>query len=265
MKKGRKVNVAEPKEDATAEDRGSDNPFAEIAENWKGALSPWLSWLGVFGSAVQSRAAPVVESAINAMMRPDKMIDNLGPFADRLRDMVGLPQFADLPDIGSKLPSIEPAAELMAVALQYLRVATPIWVEACKRFEAEVALRRDKGEPFDGASDALELWNNILDSTLMEFNRSTEFADLQKRYLRGGVRQKLETRRYFGQIAEAADYPSRAELNDVYRRLHELHREVVSLRRALDSLTSASRAREPAGASAPKPGSGPRKPRSARQ
>ena len=129
------------------------------------------------------------------MARPERLLENLRGFSEGLRHMVGLPQFADLPDMAGALPSFEPAIELMGVTQQYLRVAMPIWIEACKRFEAEAEQRREKGEKLDSGSDALELWNTTLDRTLMEFNRSSEFAELQQRYLRGGICQKLETRR----------------------------------------------------------------------
>jgi len=153
-----------------------------------------------------------------------------------MRDMTGLPQFADLPNLESNLiPSIEPALELTAVAQQYLLVATPVWVAACKRFEAEVASRQQGAETIEGADEALELWNNILDKTLMEFNRSSGFSDLQKRYLHGGVKQKKQIKDYFERLAKAVDNPTRSEMDDIYRRLHELHREVVYLRRKIDS------------------------------
>ena len=76
----------------------------------------------------------------------------------------------------------------------------------------------------------MELWNAVLDHTLMEFNRSSEFADIQQRYLRAATRQRLETRRYFEMLAKMADSPTRTEMDDVYRRLHELRRDVAALR-----------------------------------
>jgi len=221
-------------------EQGVANPYVKLAEAWSGAMGPWLSWLGVLDSTIRSRTAPLVENAANTMRRPERMFENLSAFSEGLRRMVELPQFADLPDIGSTFPSFEPAIELMGVTQQYLSVAMPIWIEACKRFEAEAAQRRQKGEKLDSGSGALELWNNTLDRTLMEFNRSSEFAQLQQRYLRGGIRQKLETRRYFERLAKAVDNPSRSELDDVYRRLHDLRREVASLRRKLEAADVAS-------------------------
>ena len=128
-----------------------------------------------------------------------------------LQELAGLPQFADLPELrNNDFPTFQPAMELAAIAQNYVRVGVPIWVEACKRFEKEVAQRKEQGQAVDSAADSLELWNTVLDRTLMEFNRSSEFADLQQRYLRAGIKQKLETRRYFEMLAKMTEYRRRA-------------------------------------------------------
>ncbi len=225
-------------------------------------MSPWLSWYGALDSAVRSRGTPVAEAAANLWTQPDRMLENFSTLSEGLREMAGLPELADMPDVGLKsLPSPEPAMELMAVLQQYLRVATPIWIEACQKFEREASQRRKEGTSFDSASEALEMWNNTLDRTLMEFNRSSDFADLQQRYLRAAIRQRLETRSYFERLAKAVDGPTRAELDDIYHRLHELRRELAALRRRPNASSSARSGSEmmasPAPASSPvarKPG-----------
>ena len=230
MKKGPDVDVP-PESPSISQRKTSINPFGDIAETWKGAMAPWLAWFDAAESATRARATKVGEAAAQAMMRPDKMLENMSSLSGGLRELVGLPQLADLPDLrDTGVPTFEPAMELIAIAQQYMRVGIPIWVEACKRFEKEVAQQNEKGQSADSAGDALELWNTVLDRTLMEFNRSSEFADLQQRYLRTGIRQRLETRRYFEMLAKLADSPTRAEMDDVYRRLHEIRRDVAALR-----------------------------------
>jgi Poly(R)-hydroxyalkanoic acid synthase subunit (PHA_synth_III_E) len=230
MKKGPDVDVP-PESPSISQQKSSINPFGDIAETWKGAMAPWLAWFDAAESATGARATKVGEAAAQALMRPDKMLENMSSLSGGLRELVGLPQLADLPDLrDTGVPTFEPALELIAIAQQYMRVGIPIWVEACKRFEKEVAQQNEMGQSADSAGDALELWNTVLDRTLMEFNRSSEFADLQQRYLRAGIRQRLETRRYFEMLAKMADSPTRAEMDDVYRRLHELRRDVAALR-----------------------------------
>jgi hypothetical protein len=230
MKKGSDAHVP-PAGVSTGQQQTSIDPFGDITETWKGAMAPWLAWFGAAESATRSQATKVGAAAALVLTRPDKMLESMSSLSGGLRELAGLPQFADLPDLRDKgVPTFEPALELIAIAQQYVRVGIPIWVEACKRFEKEVAQQQEKGQSADSAGDALELWNTVLDRTLMEFNRSSEFADLQQRYLRAGIRQRLETRRYFEMLAKMADSPTRAEMDDVYRRLHELRRDVAALR-----------------------------------
>lgn len=239
MKKEPEAGGSAPRGGASDRLQTPIDPFADMAETWKGAMAPWLSWFGAADSASRSRARKLGEAAAKAWTQPDKMLENMGSLSSGLRELIGLPQFADLPDLrNGGMPSFEPAMELAAIAQEYARVGIPIWVEACKRFEKEVALQRGKGESPDSAGDALELWNTVLDRTLMEFNRSSEFADLQQRYLRAGLRQKLETRRYFEMLAKMADSPTRVEMDDVYRRLHELRRDVAALRASVSRPSS---------------------------
>ena len=230
MKNGPDADIP-PASPSAGQQKTSNDPFGDIAETWKGAMAPWLAWFGAAESATRTRATKVSEAAAKALMRPDKMLENMSSLSGGLRELVGLPQFADLPDLRDNgVPTFEPAMELIAIAQQYMRVGIPIWVEACKRFEKEAAQQKEKGHSADSAGDALELWNTVLDRTLMEFNRSSEYADLQQRYLRAGIRQRLETRRYFEMLAKMADGPTRAEMDDVYRRLHEIRRDVAALR-----------------------------------
>ncbi|MBV9432972.1 MAG: hypothetical protein JO137_14220 [Hyphomicrobiales bacterium] len=252
MKGARKASIPPPEAAASPKREAPNEQTAGLAEAWKSAMGPWLSWYGALDSTLRSRATPLAQAAGKLWTQPDRMAENLGLLSEGFRQMAGFPELADMPDIGLKsLPSLEPAMELMAVLQQYLRVATPIWIEACQRFENEALRRRGEGESFDSASDALELWNNTLDRTLMEFNRSSEFAQLQQRYLRAAIHQRSETRRYFAQLAKAVDGPTRPELDDIYRRLHELRREVVALRHRADEPSTARDSGRPIRKAAP--------------
>lgn len=70
----------------------------------------------------------------------------------------------------------------------------------------------------------------------MEFNRSGEFAKLQRRLLRASAQYRLELRKLGERGARLFDMPTRAEMTDVYRRMHDMQREVQKLRRELSAL-----------------------------
>ena len=220
------------------------NPMAgllqQFGSSWTTSLDIWSAWADTWQSMLQKRGGPAAEAMLKTMLNPTAWPDGVAPLMDELQDVFALPHFADLPRLdASSLPSPGPMVELMLVAQQYLSAAAPVWVQACQRFQAEVAERRGQGEKLDSAGAAMDLWNNVLDRTLMEFNRSADFAKVQQRFLHAAMRQRREVRKTFEQAAKAVDLPTRTEMNDVYQRLHDLVREVHSLRREVRALKEA--------------------------
>jgi polyhydroxyalkanoate synthase subunit PhaE len=237
----------------SAGDPNGTNPAAlmmeQMNQSWKASLGLWSAWADTWRSVAENRAAPAAKAMMEGFSNPASWPGGLAPLVKELEDIFGLPRFADVPSLDSgALPSVAPAIELMAVTQQYLLAVAPIWVKVCQRFQAEVADRRQRGEAMDSSGEAMDLWNTVLDQTLMEFNRSAEFAAVQQRFLHAAMRQRLEVRKLAERAAQAVDLPTRTEMDDVYRRLHDLVHEVHGLRRELRALKQAGAERPKAGA-----------------
>jgi hypothetical protein len=208
----------------------------QFAAPWTASLDVMSAWGETWRSMLEQRGVPATETMLKTL-NPAAWPGSITPLIDELEDVFALPHFADLPRLdGSALPSPGPMVELMMVAQQYLAAAAPVWVQACQRFQAEAAERRAQGEKFDSAGAAMDLWNNVLDRTLMEFNRSADFAKVQQRFLHAAMRQRREVRKTAERAAKAVDLPTRTEMTDVYQRLHDLTREVYGLRREVRAL-----------------------------
>jgi len=134
---------------------------------------------------------------------------------------------------------------LMQVAQEYAQISVPIWIKAMERFLAEAKKSQDAGGKAD-AGELMDVWNNVLDLTMMEFNRSGEFAKAQQMLLHAAAAQRRELGGAVEKLAKAVDMPTRTEMTDVYRRLHELNREVHLLRR---EIRAAQREPKPAASS----------------
>jgi len=217
------------------------NPAAlmleQMNQSWKASLGMWSAWADTWRSVAENRAAPAAKAMMGGFSNPASWPGGFGPLMKELEDILGLPQFADLPGLEpGALPSLAPAMELMAVAQQYLLAAAPVWAKVCQRFQAEVAERRGRGEAMDSSGAAMDLWNTVLDRTLMEFNRSAEFGAVQQRFLHAVTQQRIEVRKLAERAAQAVDLPTRTEMDDVYRRVHDLTREIHGLRRELRAL-----------------------------
>ena len=208
----------------------------QFAAPWTASLDAMSAWGETWRSMLEQRGVPATEVMLKTL-NPAAWPGSVTPLIDELEDVFALPHFADLPRLdGSALPSPGPLVELMMVAQQYLLAAAPVWVQACQRFQAEVAERRARGEKLDSAGAAMDLWNNVLDRTLMEFNRSADFAKVQQRFLHAAMRQRRAVRTTFERAAKAVDLPTRTEMTDVYQRLHDLTRAVHGLRREVRAL-----------------------------
>ena len=244
---------------SSASEQAVPNPFAgmleQVGQSWTTSLGILSAWSDTWQSMLRARSGPTAEAVLQTLFNPTAWPEGIGPLMDELQDVLALPHFADLPRLdASALPSAGPFLDLIAVAQQYLLAAAPVWVGACQRFQAEVAERRERGEKLDSAGEAMDLWNNVLDRTLMEFNRSAGFAKVQQRFLHAAMRQRREVRKTVESAAKAVDLPTRTEMTDVYQRLHDLTRTVHDLRREVRALRAAQ--------SAPAPGAaaGSRKP-----
>jgi len=161
----------------------------------------------------------------------------LVPVLDEIRSALKLPTFSDMPGRDLfKLPSPAPLFGLIQVAQEYAAISAPIWIKASERFLAEAKKQQEAGGKPPDSGELLDIWNNVLDLTMMEFNRSNEFARAQQALLHAAAAQRREIGGAVERLAKAVDMPTRTEMTDVYRRLHELNREVHALRREIRAL-----------------------------
>ena len=221
---------------------GMEDIWGNMEKSWQSSMGLWSNWADTWRAVLQNRTVPAMDAMLGQFTTPSAWSGGFAPMMQELERIFGLPQFADLPMLEpGALPSAAPMAELMAAMQQYLVAIVPVWATICQRFQSEVAERRAKGEPMDSAGRAMDLWNTILDRTLMEFNRSTEFGALQQRVLRAVARQKLEVRKLAERAAEAVEMPTRTEMDDAYQRIHDLKQELNALRREVRAMQRATK------------------------
>lgn len=206
-------------------------------QSWKAPLQMWSAFANTWQSALQNRGIPAVQATLKQMTGGAGWASGLNPFMDEMLEIFDLPKLADIPAFEpGVLPSLAPAAELALVTQQYMLAAFGVGMRACQRFQTEVMERRNHSNPVESAGEAMDLWNNVLDQTLMEFNRSEEFAKVQQRFLRAAMQQRQQVRKLTDGVAKTIDLPTREEVNDIYHRLHDLLREVHGLRREIRAL-----------------------------
>jgi hypothetical protein len=232
-----------------ASPQGGDrsDPFGVMRQLGSASADVWSAWADTWTGVLANRGAPVGEAMLKTIADPLAWPTALIPILDEIRTAIKLPTFADLPGADLfQLPSPAPLIGLLQVSQNYAAISLPIWIKACERFLAEVKERQGAdpaGTP--SAGDVMDVWNNVLDRTLLEFNRSGEFAQAQQQLLHAAAQHRRELSGAFERVAKAVNMPTRAEMTDVYRRLHDLTREVHALRQEIRNMRAPKAAGNP--------------------
>lgn len=230
------MNPAGNKSASAANEAG---PLNQLVSPFNALATIWNTWLQATSSVSLERGADLGKSLTRLFDPQFWATGELGPLLEELQEALSLPALADLPRMElSMLPASTAMLDIARLMQKFLSVSIPIWAAASQRFQAEVDARKQKGEPVRSPAEALELWNGVLDRTLMEFNRSGDFAQMQQQLVRAAAQYRLALRKLGEQSARSFDMPTRQEMTDIYRRMHDMQREMHRLRQEVRALRS---------------------------
>ncbi|HSM12917.1 MAG TPA: poly(R)-hydroxyalkanoic acid synthase subunit PhaE [Thermoanaerobaculia bacterium] len=204
-------------------------------------LNPELAELGLASGKVMEAWSKAYRTALSERTLPAMELFNPATWArteghgvsEALEQALGTPEWSDALSLDSEtLKKFAPATELVQLSQEYAVAVARVSAEICQTFQKRLASPDEKD---DDAGEAIDLWNATVDETLMAFNRSETFADLQRRYVRALMAFRLEQRWLASRMAEPLGMPTRDEVDELARRVHDLERENRRLRRAIDA------------------------------
>lgn len=148
---------------------------------------------------------------------------------DALRKMTEGPQLADAGAAEHRMARLmERWIEVQTASRAYEGVVAAAWVTANEAFAAKLQERFEAGEALQPA-DALKLWLKTANTTLLETQRSASFLEAQRKLLRCGMEFLLTQREVVENAVEPAGLPTRSEIDEVHRTIHDLKRRLRTL------------------------------------
>jgi hypothetical protein len=151
---------------------------------------------------------------------------------DLLKQMTEGPQLADAGTAEQRMARLaERWIEVQTASRAYEGVVAAAWMTANQSFARKLQQRFTAGDT-PKADDALKLWLEIANTTLLETQRSPSFLEAQRQLLRRGMEFLLAQREVVEAVVEPAGLPTRTEIDEVHRSIHELKRRVRTLERA---------------------------------
>jgi polyhydroxyalkanoate synthase subunit PhaE len=162
-----------------------------------------------------------------------------------IESLLGLPRFA-IPPIDRKLLALLGGWVVLAQRSgEYGAKSTHAWSEAYTEFQAELNREAAQGKPIHAGRELLDRWVAVLGRKMQVVQKSEEFLECQNRLMEALLNSRSREREIIEMIAGALDLPTRSELNDAHRSIHDLKREVRALRRELDAAAKPDNEKSP--------------------
>lgn len=126
---------------------------------------------------------------------------------------------------------------------EYLLAITEAWRKGTERFLAQLATAQ--GEQVESLIPFLRKWANSVDAAMHEAMQSEQGLLVTARLLRAATHQRQQLQRAVVVASDCLHMPTRADVDEAYREIQQLKRELRSLKKAALAATRSSDAKEP--------------------
>jgi hypothetical protein len=212
-----------------AHTEGVQEAARRLNETWKASIDQWMALLqqGTQFTASQEHLRKILDPAEWAKPVP-------GSFDSGIERIIEGPSFATLWDLDRKMLKLQQLGMRRAEdSAAYHAVVFAAWSQALERFMRELADR--ERAPLGSFRELIDLWIKTANDTLIEVHRSPEFLEAQRRVTRSATDYRLAEREVAESYCEMHHIPTRTEVDELARAVHELRREVRALLRRFDA------------------------------
>ncbi|MEL6735944.1 MAG: poly(R)-hydroxyalkanoic acid synthase subunit PhaE [Pseudomonadota bacterium] len=199
-------------------------------------MSQTMTGQGMMGSGMAGAPNPM---AMFAFMDPKTWAqtapDQIRTF---LQTIAGAPRFADLASPQADAAEVwRETLDYQTAAADFAGVLQSAWAKALKQFSAEYSLE----ELQDGdVQKALDAWLKAANAALLETQHSSDFMDAQRRLMRAGLEIQSRQKEIAEKWSAAYQMPTRTEIDDLTRIVHELRRNLRETKRELAALKAST-------------------------
>lgn len=216
------------------------NEFQQLSqtmfEQWSPMTAPWLSMVG----QVMSGGHPG-----EALMGGTKGLSHLLHMDESAFPM--LSGIGDMPrgtvmrqKIGKILEAADATIDVRKAQAKYHKAMSDAMAQAVERTMDYLAKLAEKGDKITSVRDLMRTWFSMADRTLNKTFTSQEWLDLQGELTTALMTHKIKQREALEIIYEALEIPTRAEVDEAYRDIQNLKREVRKLKKQLATAGSAA-------------------------
>lgn len=217
----------------------------DMLEMSKDTQSLWQSYLGDWGPLLKPWLSSVVEATgsghlgemmlggsagLGRLLKMGQDDFQTGPF-------VG---FAEIPSIGVTrehqakiLRAFDAFVDLREVMLDFNKLTAGALSKAVEAVMETLVEKSQKGEKIHNVRDLNRLWLESADKVFTRMYASEEYLAAQRKLSAAGMSFKLRQQEVVEMVLKGLNLPTRSELDDAYKTLYELRKEVKALKKAM--------------------------------
>jgi class III poly(R)-hydroxyalkanoic acid synthase PhaE subunit len=123
--------------------------------------------------------------------------------------------------------------DLQRASNEYRIILSKAWAQAFENFVQTLIDMGEKDEVIDSMQDLMNLWFDTVDQTFTHMYVTEDYLTIQQNLAAAAMTHKMQQQEIFELFMKMVDMPTRSELDDAYRSIYELHKEVKALRKEL--------------------------------
>jgi len=127
---------------------------------------------------------------------------------------------------------IAASAARQGAQAEYLLTVTEAWRKGTERFLEQLAQMPAQGERVESMVSLLRKWASAVDAAMHEAMQSEQGLEVTARLLRAATHQRQQLQKAVGVASDSLHMPTRADVDEAYREIQQLKREIRSLKKA---------------------------------
>lgn len=207
-------------------------------------LQPWISAaMGAAGNGQPGETMPRGAAGMGRLFGMERDGLQAAPFSG-LGDM---PSMGVMREHQAKiLRAFDAFAALRKEMLEFNKMTMGALNDSVEAVMATLVEKGKKGEKVESVRDLNRLWLDTADGVFTKMYVTEEYLKVQRGVSKAGMTYKILQQDVVEMALKGLNLPTRTELDDAYKTLYELRKEVKSLKKALREQTKPAIAAKPA-------------------
>ncbi len=213
---------------------------------WGPLLKPWLT------SVNQMASGHLGEGLMGSSSGMSKLFNLEMDGLTRLFDFeaakdTAFNKMAQIPSVGftreqntKLLRAFDAFVDLRKAHAKYRTSLSTAMADAVKRTMEKLADMAKEGKSINSVRELNKLWLDVADQVFTEMLASDEHIQLQNEVSGAGLKYRIEMQKVTEMFLKNFNLPTRSELDDTYRTLYQLRKEVKTLKKTVAELTQPS-------------------------